>query len=519
MTDVERSSNSHSTISEEDPLLPMHREANNTSTFTVDSALNGIGIGLFQLNVFFYSGLLWTAQSLVTFQLALLAPSWQCEFQLSNAELATITMVFSLGNMLGSFPIGVLCDRYGRRNVINIATMFFVYFSLMSAFVPNYQWVIALRFILGFLGISSNQGATYSVEFMPVRYRSPSVVLSNIFWTFGSCVLVVLCYFIIPVLGWRYLVFISGLPLIVVLLYYWIVPNSPRFLMTKGRRDETLQVLEWGAKLNCRKLPVGELVSSNASQPPESGVLDGRINSSTPSDDGHEQPLVVVEAKEGGILDIFGRKYFFTTLFLGIIWFTSAFIYYGVVLITADIFTYDHHCHTSNANHSTSNNNRQAITPLCHPLKPSDYLEYIITSTAELPGILITVIVVEIIGRKLTFAIQFLSGGLFFILFLCIPHEYVVKTGCLFVIRGCIAGAFVVSFLYTGEVYPTYIRARVLSVLSMSARVSTILTSYTAQVLLRSDYLVAVSLFGGLSLFTAIISLLLPHETKGKKLE
>ena len=67
--------------------------------------------------------------------------------------------------------------------------------------------------------------------------------------------------------------------------------------------------------------------------------------------------------------------------------------------------------------------------------------------------ILITVFVVEIIGRKLIFAMQFLSGGLFFMLLLSTPHEFIVKTGFLFIIRASKAGDFVVSFLYIGEVH------------------------------------------------------------------
>ena len=511
MAEVETNSNSHSITSEEEPLLSINREEN-AYDFTVDDALNTIGIGLFQLNVFIYSGLTWTAQSLITFQFALLAPSWQCEFQLTNPELAVITTMFPLGNLLGSFPIGVLCDRYGRRKVVNIANFFLIYFALMSAFAPSYEWIIALRFILGFLGIAANQSTTYCVEFMPVRYRSPSVVLLTVYWTFGSCLLVVLCYFIIPVLGWRYLVFISSLPLTFLLLYYWIVPNSPRFLMLKGRRDESLQVLELGAKLNCRKLPEGELLATKTIEETES-VNNSQMLSYIPSVDKH---ALVVEEK-GGILDAFSKKYIITTLFLGIIWFTSGFLYYGLVLITADIFTYDHHCHTGSSNQS--NYTSQNVTHFCNPLTPSDYLEYIITSMAEVPGIIITVFVVEIIGRKLTFAIQFLSGGLLFVLFLCVPYEYIVKTGLLFIIKVCIAGASTVTFLYTGEVYPTHIRARILSLLSICARFSTILASFTAQVLLRSDYLMAIGIFGGLGIFTAIISLLLPYETKGKKLK
>ncbi|KAI6646404.1 Synaptic vesicle 2-related protein-like [Oopsacas minuta] len=499
--------------SEEDPLLGVnHRE--NSSKFTVEDALNKIGIGIFQLNVFCFSGLLWSAQSIVTLQFALLSPSWQCEFQLMNTELAIITTMYPLGNLVGSFPIGFLCDKYGRRKVINIATIFIIYFALMSAFVPSFYWVVVLRFLLGMLGISGNQAATYCVEFMPVWFRSPSIVLLNIFWTFGTFLLILLCYLIIPVLGWRYLVFISAFPLMILPLYYWIVPISPRFLMLKGRKNEARKVLEFGAKLNCRKLPEGELVKEIKPVTQQAINADDTVNRIADLTPSHQN---IKKEEKRGILDAFNRKYIITTIFLSLIWFTSAFVYYGVVLITTDIFTYDHHCHSASDRSNSSGS--QINSQFCNPLTSSDYLEYIITSAAEIPGIFITLVIVDIIGRKLTFAIQFASGALFFLLYICTPYEYVLKTGILFTVRACLAGAFVVSFLYTGEVYPTYMRASILSILSIFARISSILTSFSAQVLLRSDFLVAISLFGGLGVFTAIISLLLPHETKGKKLE
>ena len=502
----ETSAASYSGSSEKDPLLT-HSSERNSRKITIDHVLSAIGVGFFQLNVFCFSGLVWSAQSISTLQFALLSPSWQCEFQLTNTELAIITTMYPLGNLIGSFPLGILCDKYGRKKVVVIAHIFIIYFSFMLSFVPSYYWVIVVRLIMGMFGIVGNQSTTYCVEFMPIRFRSPSIVCMNLFWTLGTLMLVLLCYFIIPVLGWRYLVFISTLPIGILVLYYWVVPTSPRFLMFKGKKEEAKKVLQLGAKLNCRKYPEGELVEKL-----EDAVQTVNVNE--PNDS--TQPSQRQIDKKKGLLEAFGKKYIITTLFLSIIWFTSAFLYYGVILITSDIFTYDHHCDSD----STSN---ASVAPIadnfCNPLTSSDYLEYIITSSAEIPGILITVVTVEIIGRKLTFAIQFMSGALFFLLYLCTPYDHILKTVILFTVRACLAGAFVVSFLYTCEVYPTHIRASILSILSIFARISSILASFAAQVLLRSYFMVAISLFGAIGIFTAIISLLLPYETKGKKID
>ena len=496
---------SYSGSSEEDPLLTRSPERN-AHKITIDDVLSTIGIGFFQLNVFCFSGLVWTAQSIITLQFALLSPSWQCEFQLTNIELAIITIIYPLGSAIGSFPIGILSDKYGRKKVVIICHIFLIYFSLMSAFVPNYYWVNVLRLIMGIFGISGNQSSTYCIEFMPIRFRSPSIVFMNFFWTLGTLILVLFCYFIIPVLGWRYLVVIATLPLGFLVLYYWVVPTSPRFLLFNGKKEEARKVLQLGAKLNCRKYPEGELVEKL-----EDAVQTVNVNEQNNLTQRSQQQV----DKKKGLLDAFGKKYIITTVFLSIIWFTSAFLYYGVILITSDIFTYDHHCDSST--------NNASVTPttdnFCNPLTSSDYLEYVITSSAEIPGILITVVLVEIIGRKLTFAIQFMSGALFFLLYLCTPYDQILKTVILFSVRACLAGAFVVSFLYTCEVYPTHIRASVLSFLSIFARLSTIFASFTAQVLLRSYFMVAICIFGALGVFTAIISLLLPYETKGRKID
>ena len=479
---------------------PLISRTQSIQTYTVDDAINKIGAGPFQVNVFLYSGSLRVIHAISDLQLALLIPSWQCEFNLTNTQLAVLTAMFPLGNIIGINPIGYLSDKYGRRNVVNIANIFLIYFSIFSAFVPSYEWLIVSRFILGVIVVATSLCTTYCVEFMPLKWRSVAVVMLSLFWTLGTCILVGLSYAIVPLLGWRYLVVITSLLMCVLPIHYFCVPPSPRFLVERGRFEEAQKVLKLGAKLNCKSLPEGDLSTDKQTPPTNYNSISHNNNNNNNNNK--------------GLFLIFNHKYRLTTLILSVIWFSCGFLGYGTVLITSDIFTYDHHCSNHFPNTTTTQSGH------CATLTPSDYLSYLVTTLGEIPGAIITVILVEIIGRKLTFVFEFFISGLtFFLLFICFPYEHTIKTVLLFIIRAANAGAFNLAFLYTGEVYPTEVRARALSFLSTQSRISTILTGFVSQIVLREYFLVAIGTFGGLAVLTAVVSLFLPLETKERKLE
>nr|GEW22757.1 truncated transporter-related protein [Tanacetum cinerariifolium] len=66
--------------------------------------------------------------------------------------------------------------------------------------------------------------------------------------------------------GWRLLFGVSSLPSLVALLFYTLVPESPRFLYAKGELGEASKILNWGVELNKRQLPEGRLISANTDE-------------------------------------------------------------------------------------------------------------------------------------------------------------------------------------------------------------------------------------------------------------
>ena len=336
-------------------------------------------------------------------------------------------------------------------------------------------------------------------------------MLLNEYWTLGLCFLVLQSYPIIPSLGCRYLAFVSVLPMSVLPIYYWFVPTSPRYLVGKGRIKEAERVLKLGAKINRRSLPEGELAPD---EPTANTIQNHPGDYGTISPQRVPQPepeTLLCKRNTKGFLMIVSKKYRLITLVLSFIWFTSAFIYYGAVLMTQYIFIYDTHC--PNVLNTSSS---YTLNQYCNPLTTEDYIEFLITTFAEVPGIFLAIFILEIVGRKITFCLEFLlSGGAFFLLFLCTGHDRLIKSIILFIIRGCIAAVFLVTFLYTNEVYPTNIRATSLAFLSSVARLAVILASFVSQVLMKVSFMAAIGIFGGLGVLTGLMSLILPYETKG----
>ena len=147
----------------------------------------------------------------------------------------------------------------------------------------------------------------------------------------------------------------------------------------------------------------------------------------------------------------------------------------------------------------------------------SDYLEILWVSAAEIPGLLLTVVLIEVLGRKITMAVEFIGCMVgFLLLFICASDT--LLTFFLFVIRAFAAGAFMMIYVYTPEIYPTNVRALGMGVGTSSGRIGALLTPYAAQVLIRVNDYAMISLYAGFSLVLAIVAMLLPIETKGRHL-
>ena len=189
----------------------------------------------------------------------------------------------------------------------------------------------------------------------------------------------------------------------------------------------------------------------------------------------------------------------------------SAFCYYGVVLMTTELFdTSADQCGDQAEERIQS---RQCLIN-CE-LSRGDYMDLLWTTLAEFPGIFSTIYIIEKLGRKRTMAIQLVLFAVV-VCFLgraCRLSRFVL-TIFLFLARGLIAGVFQAAYIYTPELYPTYLRSTGVSACSAMARLGAMVTPYIAQILLRWSVPTAMGTYAVTAMCAALAIIALPAEIR-----
>ena len=154
-----------------------------------------------------------------------------------------ISITFA-GMMVGAWFAGVFGDRYGRRFSYQLNLLIFGLASLAAAAAPSIEWLIAVRFVMGVgLGAEIVVGYVTLSEFVPPlqrgRWGSALSAITNsalFFSAFGGLL-------IIPNFGWRWMFVITGIGALIVWYLRRALPESPRWLESKGHTDEAEKVL------------------------------------------------------------------------------------------------------------------------------------------------------------------------------------------------------------------------------------------------------------------------------------
>ncbi|CAH3025025.1 unnamed protein product [Porites evermanni] len=463
--------------------------ANNETTektYTLSDAVEEIGIGKFQILLILMAGFVNMCDSLELLLLSILAPTIHCLWHLSSWEEAFITTVVFLGMAVGGPLWGYLSDNFGRKSMIIVSAIWIGYFGFISSFSPHYIWIITLRCLVG-VGIGGIPSMyTLLIEFLPINVRSYIILCLAFFWALGSTFLVFLALIVMPTLGWRWLTALSTIPVVIFIILCKWLPESPRFLVAIGEKEKAMEVLQRMAKINKAKLPEGTL------------KIETQIN-----------------ADQGSFLVLFNREYRLTTLLLLLTFFTSGFVYYGVVLMTTQLMQQTPENGTSCDSESLS-----LSTSICgcKLLTYADYIGLLWTSFAEFPGILFTMLFMERLGRKKTIAGELLlTAASLSLLFFCTDRNLTLVF--IFMVRGLSLGLFQGFYVYAPEVYPTIVRSVGFGTCACMSRVGAMITPYIAQVLVRVSINLSSGVYIAFCVMAFFATLLLPYETKGRPMQ
>lgn len=172
------------------------------------------------------------------------------QLNLTPVTEGLVTSTLLLGAAFGALLGGKLSDRYGRRKMILNLSFLFLLASLGTTFAPNVSIMVVFRFLLGLaVGGASSMVPAFLAEMAPHEKRGRMVTQNELMITGGQ----LLAYVFNAILGvtmadtghvWRYMLVLCAIPALILFVSMLIVPESPRWLTSKGKKSEALRVLK-----------------------------------------------------------------------------------------------------------------------------------------------------------------------------------------------------------------------------------------------------------------------------------
>jgi SHS family lactate transporter-like MFS transporter len=181
-----------------------------------------------QRNTFLACFLGWALDAFDFFLLTFVIVPMAGDFGTSVAELSyAITLTLAM-RPVGAFIFGLLGDRFGRRMPLMIDIVFYSLMELLTAFSPNYTWLLIFRALYGIgMGGEWGLGASLAMESLPTAARGLFSGILQQGYAFGYLLAAVVYWIVFPFFGWRGLFVAGALPAFLVLYIRTKVPESP----------------------------------------------------------------------------------------------------------------------------------------------------------------------------------------------------------------------------------------------------------------------------------------------------
>jgi MFS family permease len=368
------------------------------------------------------------------------------------------------GIVCGAFLFGFIGDRFGRRIVFLVTAAGTGVFGLVSSFSPELVSLLVFRFSCGvFLG-GGPLAYTLGSEFVPTKFLWLSPFF-NLWFTLGTVFEATLALVVLPTLGWRYLIGFSSAPILLLVVVFPFLKESPQWLSTRGKSEELASLLD-------------------AMYATKGRTRTARIE---------EGPVV---EKGGNFFDLLVPSMRRRVLVFCLVWFSVNLIYYGVAFFSTSYFI---------------------------QILPSDEKQALIivlfVCAGEVFGSLGAAALVNY-GMKRKFISSFfllICCGFFFLMF-STENVYARATFSLFA-RGSVFAGFAVVYLWTPSVLPTHIRTSGMGLVSSFGKIASICAPFISSTFDKTNILVPVIVFGTTAFVGAVLCLLVGVEPDSDKEE
>src|ERR1700760_3850507 len=170
--------------------------------------------------------------------------------RMSDAQVGLSATFYLIGAVLGAIGFGYATDRLGRKKLFTITLLVYLIATACSALAWDFWSFVVFRFITG-TGIGGEYAAINSAidELIPARVRGHvDLIINATYWVgaaIGALATIVLLntHSLSPTLGWRFAFLLgAGLGVVIIFIRHFI-PESPRWLMTHGRKEEAERIV------------------------------------------------------------------------------------------------------------------------------------------------------------------------------------------------------------------------------------------------------------------------------------
>ena len=374
-------------------------------------------------------------------------------------------MLAGVGSMIGALTIGVLADVFGRKKAV--MTSIFIYFGTTLGLYLSPD-LLTLMVIKVLLGISTQTTFSLSItagmELVGPNKRTFAGMMCDFYWTIGVLLCLPIAYVIRE---WRNIQLVLCLLSVPLFSLWWLIPESPRWLLDKKKFRETEEVLEKICRSNNTSLPLGA------------------VDEFTGVDEG---------PKDAGLLQIFtSRTLIGRMLLVYFNWFAVCLLYYGLSLNVGN-------------------------------LGGSTYLNYLIGSLVEGLAYVVCFLLMDRLGRRRLYCGCMLLGGA-----ACVAvigpvefggeHLEWLTTALAMMGKFGVSGGYALVYIMSAELFPTVVRQSAMGSCAVLENLGSMVAPYIADLglLTGGGQELPLLVFGLVSVVNGVTSFWLP-ETLGRQL-
>ena len=342
---------------------------------------------------------------------------------ITPAEIGWLIAIGYLGQFVGALVFGALAERYGRIPSVAGATALMSVMSIACALAGNFGTLLTLRLIQG-IGVGGEMpvAATYINELSKARGRGRFFLLYELIFPIGLMTTGQIGAVLVPTLGWQVMFLIGGIPGLLVTVLLLRLPESPRWLISKGRIADADGVI--------RQIQA-------VSPGPGGASHDRRGGPSGPPSTESRNPNPEPRAIRARASELFAGPYRRRTLIVWVLWASAYFITNGLNNWMPTLYSSVYHLSLAAALRAGTFNN-----------------------IAQVAILIVCAFAIDTVGRRRWTLLGFIAGAaLLAMLGTFAAHSVTAVMALVTLSYGIVGSVNAVLYLYTPEIYPTRMRA------------------------------------------------------------